>query len=97
MFTPFCLASFIIFNESAINRGIFRADTLRKVHSEIKKNPSTSQDDIFTKPDRNKVSDMKQGNYNKLNDKGYIPEETIINNIIYNSWKCFIFTDKRNI
>ena len=70
----------IIFNQSAIDRGIFRADSLKKVESEILKNPSTSQDDIFTKPDRNKVTGMKQGNYEKLNDKGYAPEETILNN-----------------
>lgn len=70
----------IIFNQSAIDRGIFRADTLKKYHSEIQKNPSTSQDDLFTKPDRNKVTGMKQGNYDKLNDKGIAPEETIINN-----------------
>ena len=70
----------IIFNEAAVNRGLFRADTLKKDHSEILKNPSTSQDDIFTKPDANKVTGMKQGNYNKLNEKGFAPEETIITN-----------------
>ena len=70
----------IIYNQSAIDRGIFRADTLRKYHSEILKNPSTSQDDIFTRPDRNKVTGMKQGNYDKLNEKGYAPEETILEN-----------------
>ena len=69
----------LIFNQSAIDRGIFRCDTLKKYHSEIKKNPSTSQDDIFIKPDRNKVTGMKQGNYDKLNEKGFVPEETIIN------------------
>ena len=41
----------IIFNQSAIDRGIFRADSLKKFESEILKNPSTSQDDIFTKPE----------------------------------------------
>lgn len=70
----------IIFNQSAIDRGIFRADSLKKYESEILKNPSTSQDDLFTKPDRNKVTGMKQGNYDKLNDKGYAPEETVLNN-----------------
>ena len=30
------------------------------------------------KPDKNKVTGMKQGNYEKLNEKGYIPEETPI-------------------
>ena len=70
----------MVFNQSAIERGIFRADTLKKYHSEIDKNPSTNQDDIFSKPDKNKVADMKQGNYNKLNDKGFVPEETEITN-----------------
>ena len=69
----------IIFNQSSIDRGIFRADTLKKYHSEIMKNPSTSQDDIFTKPDRNKVTGMKHGNYDKLNEHGFVPEETVIN------------------
>ena len=44
------------------------------------KNPSTSQDDIFTKPDPNKVTGLKQGNYSKLNDQGFVPEETEIYN-----------------
>ncbi len=70
----------IIINQTAIDRGIFRADTVKDYHSEIEKNPSTSQDDIFTKPDRNKVTGIKQGKYDKLNDKGFIPEETEINN-----------------
>ena len=70
----------MILNQSSIDRGIFRADTLKKYHSEIDKNPSTNQDDIFTKPDKNKVADMKQGNYSKLNDKGVCPEETEITN-----------------
>jgi DNA-directed RNA polymerase II subunit RPB2 len=70
----------LIFNQSSIDRGIFRADTLKKYHAQIEKNPSTSQDDIFLKPDRNKVTGMKQGNYDKLNEKGFIPEETEINN-----------------
>jgi DNA-directed RNA polymerase II subunit RPB2 len=70
----------LIFNQSAIDRGIFRADSIKKDTSIIEKNPSTSQDDIFTKPDRNKVTGMKQGSYEKLNDKGYVPEETEIAN-----------------
>ncbi len=68
----------LIFNQSAIDRGIFRVDSMKKFHSEIQKNPSTSQDDVFMKPDRNKVTGMKQGNYDKLNEKGYVPEETEI-------------------
>lgn len=70
----------LILNKSSVDRGLFRADTLKKYHGKIEKNPSTSQDDIFIKPDANKVTGMKQGNYDKLNEKGFIPEETIIEN-----------------
>ena len=70
----------VVINQAAVKRGLFRADTLKKYHGAIVKNPSTSQDDIFIKPDPNKVTGMKQGNYNKLNDNGYAPEETIIEN-----------------
>lgn len=68
----------LIFNQSAIDRGLFRADTLKKYFAEIVKNPSTSQDDVFMKPDKSKVTGMKQGNYDKLNEKGYVEEETVI-------------------
>ena len=70
----------LILNKSALDRGLFRCTTVRKNPAEIVKNPSTSLDDIFTKPDPNKVTGMKQGNYNKLNEKGFIPEETPITN-----------------
>lgn len=68
----------IMINQTSLDRGLFRADSLRKYNSKIEKNPSSSQDDIFTKPDRNKVTGMSRGNYDKLNDKGFIPQETHI-------------------
>lgn len=70
----------IIVNQSSIDRGLFSAISLTKETQTISKNPSTSQDDIFTKPDKNKVVGIKSGSYDKLNEDGYIPEETKINN-----------------
>jgi DNA-directed RNA polymerase II subunit RPB2 len=70
----------IILNQSAIDRGLFRAVSFKKYQETIAKNPSTSQDDVFTKPDRNKVVGTKSGSYDKLNDKGYVPEETQVVN-----------------
>lgn len=67
-------------NESAIDRGLFRSTALKKYLSDIKKNQSTSQDDIFVKPDKSQVSGMRIGSYDKLNEKGYAPEETPITN-----------------
>jgi len=70
----------IVINKSAIDRGLFRSYVLKKYSDEIKKNPSTSQDDKFMKPDPNRVSGMKKVNYDKLNSKGYVEVETRINN-----------------
>lgn len=66
----------LIFNRSSIERGKFRAMYLKKYLLQIQKNQSTSQDDQFMKPDPNKVIGMKHGSYDKLNDRGFVPEET---------------------
>lgn len=59
---------------------MFRSKSLKKYISIAQKNQSTAQDDIFMKPDSSKVVGMRHGSYDKLNDKGYVPEETIIYN-----------------
>lgn len=66
----------LIFNKSSIERGKFRATYLKKYLLQIQKNQSTSQDDVFGKPEPSKLINMKYGSYDKLNDKGYAPEET---------------------
>lgn len=70
----------IIMNQSAIDRGLFRSTSYKKETETIAKNPSTSQDDVFVKPDKSKVTGMRNGVYDKLNEKGYVPEETVVNN-----------------
>jgi len=70
----------VIFNLSSVQRGLFRSSSLRKMISSVQKNQSTAQDDKFTKPDANKVTGMRHGSYDKLNEKGYVPEETKVVN-----------------
>jgi DNA-directed RNA polymerase II subunit RPB2 len=70
----------IVFNQTAIDRGLFRSSSLKKWSSKIEKNQSTSQDDIFTKPDQSKLAGTRHAVYDKLNDNGYVPEETVIVN-----------------
>ena len=70
----------IIFNQTSVERGLFRSTSLKKWMSKIEKNQSTSQDDMFMKPDPTKLTGSRQAIYDKLNDKGYIPEETVIEN-----------------
>lgn len=70
----------IIFNQSSIDRGLFRSISLKKHIKKIEKNQSTSQDDIFMKPDVTKLTGARHAVYDKLNDKGYVPEETYVEN-----------------
>mgnify|MGYP003385804066 CR=1 FL=1 len=66
----------MIFNKGSIDRGLFRSISLRKWESKIEKNQSTSQDEIFKKPDENIVMIGTTANYDKLNDDAFVPEET---------------------
>lgn len=65
-----------VMNQTTIERGRFRTSTVKKYEDSIQKNQTTTADDIFIKPDPNQTSNMKRGDYNKLNEKGYVPEET---------------------
>jgi DNA-directed RNA polymerase II subunit RPB2 len=68
----------LLMNNSAIEKGFFRAQALKKYFQLITKNPASSQVGIFMKPDRNKVENMKDANYDKLTEEGYVKVETVI-------------------
>jgi len=70
----------LIFNRTSIERGKFRGMYLKKYIVSVQKNQSTSQDDIFMKPDPNKILGKKDVSYDKLNDRGFVPEETVVVN-----------------
>lgn len=70
----------VLINQSSVDRGFMTFALLKKFSSTIQKNQSTSQDDIFMKPDKSLVSGIRYGSYDKLNEKGYAPEETRIEN-----------------
>ncbi len=67
-------------NKSGVDRGLLRATALKKEDESIEKNPTTSQDDIFMRPDKSKTVGMKDANYEKLNEKGFVQEETVLEN-----------------
>lgn len=52
--------------------------SLKKYVSSITKNQETSGDDKFMKPPPDKTVGIKNGQYDKMNEKGYIPPETPI-------------------
>ena len=80
-FTGFNQDDGLIINQSAIDRGLFNACYFDKYISKCSKNSANGENDKFIKPNPAITSDMmRYGNYDKLNNLGYVPEETIINN-----------------
>ena len=68
----------IIFNQGALDRGLFNATIYHSDKDEDKK--IHGDEEIRCKPDITKTKGMKFGNYNKLNSKGVIPENTLVEN-----------------
>lgn len=69
----------LIVNKTSVQRGLARAVVLKNYSDSITKNSSTAQNDIFKKPESGReVVGIKAGNYGKLTDKGYVPEETVV-------------------
>ena len=68
----------IIFNQAALDRGLFCATIYHSDKDEDKK--IHGDEEIRCKPDASKTKGMKFGNYNKLNNKGVIPENTLVEN-----------------
>jgi DNA-directed RNA polymerase beta subunit len=67
-----------LMNKSAIQKGFMRAQSLKKAVEIIKKNPASSQTGIFMRPDKNKVDGMRDANYDKLSEEGYVKVETVV-------------------
>jgi len=68
----------ILFNKGSIDRGLFQATIYHTERDEDKK--IHGDEEIRCKPDPSKTKGMKFGNYNKVNQKGVIPENTLIEN-----------------
>ena len=68
----------VIFNQAALDRGLFAATIYHTDKDEDKK--IYGDEEIRCKPDKSKTKGMKFSNYNKLNSKGVIPENTLVQN-----------------
>ena len=66
----------ILFNKSAIERGLFQATIYHTEKDEDKK--INGDQEIRCRPDPSKTKSMKFGNYDKVNDQGVIPENTLV-------------------
>ena len=68
----------ILFNQGSLDRGLFGATIYHTEKDEDKK--IQGDEEIRCKADRTKTKGMKFANYDKLNEKGVIPENTLLEN-----------------
>ena len=69
----------LLFNQGSIDRGLFMT-TIYHTEKDEDKQKINGDEEIRCKPDPTKTKGMKMGNYNKVNSKGVIPENTIVQN-----------------
>ena len=69
----------LLFNQGSIDRGLFMA-TVYHTEKDEDKQKINGDEEIRCRPDASNTKGMKMGNYSKVNSKGLIPENTIVNN-----------------
>jgi len=68
----------VIMNKSAVDRGLFNSTFYRSYKEHCIKNHSTGEEEIFTKPDSANTKGMKPFNYDKLEEDGFVKENTYV-------------------
>jgi len=69
----------LLFNKASVDRGLF-VTTIYHTEKDEDKQKINGDEEIRCKPDPTKTKGMKYGNYNKVNNKGVIPENTLVEN-----------------
>jgi DNA-directed RNA polymerase II subunit RPB2 len=69
----------LLVNKGSIDRGLFMT-TIYHTEKDEDKQKINGDEEIRCKPDPTKTKGMKIGNYNKVNSKGVIPENTLVEN-----------------
>ena len=70
----------IIINRAFLQRGGFRSIFYRTYKDEEKKNQSSGEEERFFKPDPQVTRQMKNANYEKLAEDGFVPENKYVDN-----------------
>jgi DNA-directed RNA polymerase beta subunit len=70
----------IMINRSFLQRGGFRSIFYRTYKDEEKKNQSSGEEERFHKPDQQMTRQMKNANYEKLGEDGFVPENQYVDN-----------------
>ena len=68
----------IIVNRSSLDRGLFNSTFYRTYKEQNQKNHATGEEEFFAHPMKQGASKIKQSNYAKLGEDGFVPENTYI-------------------
>ena len=68
----------IMINRGALDRGLFRSIFYRTYKDEERKNQSSGEEERFVRPDASMTKQMKNANYSKLDETGFVPENTYV-------------------
>jgi DNA-directed RNA polymerase II subunit RPB2 len=77
-YTGFNQEDSVMLNKSALDRGLFNSTYYRTYKDQCNKNHSTGEEEKFCKPDFLKTKGIKPFNYEKLDESGFIPEDTLV-------------------
>jgi len=69
----------IMINKGSLDRGLFQSVFFRTYKDEEKKNQSSGEEERFGRPDPEMTKQLRNGNYGKLADDGFVPENTFVN------------------
>jgi DNA-directed RNA polymerase II subunit RPB2 len=72
----------LLINKGSIDRGLALV-TVYHTEKDEDKQKINGDEEIRCKPDATKTKGMKFGNYNKVNSKGVIPENTLVENHVF--------------
>jgi DNA-directed RNA polymerase II subunit RPB2 len=68
----------IMINRGSLDRGLFRSIFYRTYKDEERKNQSSGEEERFVRPDPTMTKQMKNANYSKLDESGFVPENTFV-------------------
>jgi len=77
-YTGYNMEDSVLLNKAAIDRGLFRATFYRTYKDDEKKIQSSGREEKFAKPNAKYTRGTKPGNYNKLDERGFVRKDEYV-------------------
>jgi DNA-directed RNA polymerase II subunit RPB2 len=77
-YTGYNMEDSILMNQGAVDRGLFRSTFYRTYKDDEKKIQSSGREEKFAKPNTKYTRGTKPGNYNKLDERGFVRKDEYV-------------------